>query len=346
MEIIANRARRDQVLDYFLSAFDRGIPPYDDLSGLQYAVPTTVTKGSVEEAVYLFYTRYYMRGLINSNTAFSALSRMYDEHPKVFRPAAFLPFTSKEQIRRQTRKIWKLLQIYGLGINSKQTSRHWVLDSQKLAKFWNGDPRLLFQNAVSYEDACDILMNSKSKDPSHGFFGFREKMVSMVLYLYVRAGIIPALPYPIPVDFHALRIFVAHEILSVEGMGPRTILSADSLSMVARELSLEYCAKRGVEPRRLADAIWHYSREFCKQHPGNAFSKGRYNGRKTPIAPKPVHWGDAQTRAYHRTCGRCGVESTCMWNIPSAQIYTKGTILVARARARPLDLFISSPDPK
>ena len=324
-----------------LSALERKLPPFDQVQTLEYPIPTSMKKGSVEHAIFLLCSCYYMRGKINSNTALDLLGLLYTKIPWIFRPQQFHHLTERSTAGL-SQYIANQLTENGLGFNATEVGAQWVHNMSLLANHWESNPISIFEKAGGdYEVLCTILMKSRrSKDPSHGFYGFREKMVSMLSYFYIHAEIISPFPHPVPVDFHILRMLVSHQVLGVKDMGGGSRLSVDRLSKAARALTLEYCRETGAEPRQLADALWHTSREFCVEHPGNRSSVGTYKGRRTPIIVKPLKWTPNDHERYHRTCGRCVAQDSCKWNIASANYYVQGVIVVRGAKEKPLDLFL------
>ncbi len=341
MQIIVNKARAWEVFQALIHALRSKTPPFDKVQTLEYPIPASIQAGSVGHAIFLFCSCYYMRGKINSNTALDLLGVLYQKEEWMFDPKHFQNLSS-DNARVASRWITALLVHHGLGFNAVEVGEQWVHNMTLLADYWHGNPIEIFDSAnEDYEVLCTVLMKSKkSKDPAHGFYGFREKMVSMLSYFYIHADIVRPFPHPVPVDFHILRILVSQEILSADGIGSKSRLSVDRLSRSARSLTLEFCAVTGIEPKELADALWHMSREFCVEHPGNSSSVGHYKGRRTPINVKPVRWTENQHSRYHRTCGRCVVETTCKWNVASANYYVQGVVEIRGERKKPLDLFL------
>ncbi len=336
MDIVINRERANEVFGILLASLERGEPPFHHVEGLDYEIPKTIVRGTLEHAIFLFCSCYYMRGKINSNTALSKLSLLYDQVPMMFSPKSFESSDQTLHLASVSYVHAQLMSI-GLGFNSDEVSEHWVKNFAKLATYWHGDPREFFIAADGdYEKLCDILMDGKKRpDKPNGFYGFREKMVSMLAYFYIHAGITGKFSYPVPVDFHVLRMLTSHEILTTKDLIPGKRISFNRLSRAARQLTIVYCQETGTEPLNLANALWHTSREFCVKHPGNSSSIGEYKGRKTAITTTSLDWTPGQQRAFHQSCGRCSVESTCQWNIPSSNYYVQGVIVPRGKRTNP-----------
>ncbi|GMU74196.1 MAG: hypothetical protein AMXMBFR44_3940 [Candidatus Campbellbacteria bacterium] len=296
-------------------------------------LPRTMPRGSIEHANFLFCSCYYMRGRIRSDTAIQNLASVYLRHPKIFDPA----WIAKRNPKYAVREVRRALRENGLGRNCKENSRFWVLNFRKLYEHWSGDVRKLLRGARSYEDICArIIRTKKGADGPHGFFGFREKMTSMLIYFLVDSDLFDPVDFPLPIDFHLMRVFVANEIIVPdEGVTDGSSIGNFALQRKARQLTLEYCVKHGVNPLRLCDALWHLSREGCARNLGNKSSKGRYTSRTTPIDPYVVTWNHRDIKAFDSGCGRCPIRGWCQWNIPEAVYYNRGRITVRGSRPEP-----------
>jgi len=325
-----------------IHAWEKKLPPYDTVESVQgpKILPSTLEWGSTDHARFLFNTCYYMRGKIDSGTAIISLGKLFMAESWLFEPDTFRGLNGNtESLEAEIRE---LLQKNGLGFSAEETSQFWVYNFRKLALHWNGDPSQFYKEAIDYDDLCRILFHKKNTGANsrNGFFGFRHKMVSMYTYFLEDAGIIEPFMYPVPVDFHIMRVLVAHGALFGEEMYPGVRLSVDRLSRAARELTIKYCTETGTKPLDLSNALWHLSREFCLDSPSNASSVSKnYAGRRTPIATKDVVWTPSQHRRALKTCGRCYVADTCRLAIPSANYYVQGVLVGRGEREKALDLF-------
>jgi hypothetical protein len=243
-------------------------------------------------------------------------------------------------------QVRQLFEKHGLGYLLGEAPSHWVKNLRKIGRFWNNDPVNLLRGDVGFEEACRRIMyktSQKSEDDPNGFLGFAEKMVGMIAYFWMDADLIEQRLFPVPVDFHVLRLMIANELLVPEehdGNHYRDIFLA-----AARELTMWYCREHNVESRELSDALWMMSRNACRYNPHNRTHKGEYKARKTPLQPIPVVWNDAQIRAYDRSCGRCPISEFCKHNVPSAEYYTQGKLVIRGLRTGPppwagLPLFV------
>ncbi len=350
--VITNWERAEQVFAILLHSFRNNRFPYNESKPPQRRENLTpnIVWGSLEHACFLFCVCYYMRGGIQSDVAIVALSKLYDEAPDIFTPAIFeFPAAGAES---HEDRIMRLLQSVRLNYKAREISTIWVKNFQKLHRFWKGDPKCLFENVTTYEQVCDTIMHSKKKgmsskspDDPTGFYGFREKMVSMLIYFLKDARIIHEFMFPVPVDFHVLRILVTCEILTVEGKGiGDDLFSPDDLRLemlsAVRDLSVRYCQTHSVDPIELGDTMWLLSRWLCMRHPGNRVNKSKENkGRKTELTPVPVTWSKGQLEKYRHACPNCPLFSICKYNIPSAYYYVQGRLVIWSKRGTPQQQF-------
>jgi hypothetical protein len=148
----------------------------------------------------------------------------------------------------------------------------------------------------------------------------------------MEADLIEYFDFPIPIDFHVFRVSIANELIRVDGTGENENVMSDELKEKARKLYLDYAVEHKINVTQLCSAVWLWSKVLCKQQPGNVTiePEGRKNrkGRKTRLEPLPISLAsESQMAAYHKSCGSCVLESTCKWNIPSANYYISGDLI-------------------
>ncbi len=328
--------KAEMIFSRLLEAYSLKEYPYDQpeatLPNAPENLPRMLKRGTREHALFLFGLCYWMRGGIKSHTAVKQLASLYDAYPEMFFPESSPKLVVSTLALRFCNG--------GLGFNASKIAEMWVENLAKIDTKWNGDPRTLLANLSTYEEACERIQNKRHK----GFRGFQEKMVSMLIYFFMDAGLVDCFHFPIPVDFHVLRMIFAHEIIITQeddanGKGFYT----EPVLALVRELFRSYCIDHCANPLRLCDAVWMYSRLMCAKHPGNQSDVGGRHGRKTLLWPV-TRWTPAQTRAFERTCGVCTIRETCRWCIPSAEYYIRGRIVPRERRDTPRqqNLFTSS----
>jgi hypothetical protein len=325
--IKVDHAKAALIFSRLLYAYLHRVPPFDHPKARppqrKENLPPSLVWGSREHALFLFASCYWMRGGIQSHTAIRSLTKLYASEPHIFLPESAQRL-SVEDLAAKFRDV-------GLGFNADQIGGMWKENLARIARRWKGDPRNIFKGITSYHAAVRRIKNLKGR----GFLSFQEKMVSMLIYFYMDAGIIDPWNFPMPIDFHWLRTVFAHEIVvahkrdgNSNGFYTKPVLAA------VRELSLRYCIEQNADPLLLCEAVWLYSGLMCNQHPGNQSEVGVRHGRKTELFPI-LRWSPAQTRTYERTCGSCIIQETCTWCVPSAAYYIRGRIDLREKRDAP-----------
>lgn len=294
-------------------------------------IPSSIDWGSRDHALFLFTLCYYMRGQIKSETATLKLKKIWEDNPDYFDPD-FLKFSEEET---SSKIIEDKLFYNGLGFGSKNIAPQWYKNKLKLANHWQSDPRNLFSGVDSYDSALKVLANKgtwKAEKPN-GFYGFQEKMVSMLIYFYVEAGIIQPLKFPPPVDFHILRVLFSNEVLKVDSFKPGMEFYYNKSADMAREVTSWWLNKYSKDPIVLSSALWLLSRDSCEKSPGNSSSRGEYNGRKTKVSTSKSSLGK-KIKGFEVSCFRCPLKDSCKYDIPSAIYYTKGKLGIRGLRQR------------
>ncbi len=354
------------VFPSILDAVRRKVKPYDKpLVQDPQNLPQGLIWGSREHALFLWFIELYMKGGINSQFAIASMGQLYTDYPEVFFPENFVDLEQYE-IELVINWLEKVLREYGLGANVNEVKRHWVWNAIKLGRFWESDPRKLFVDAdknaelswesyasakSNYDALCDIIIRNKKLSHDelmatpYGFYGFMHKMVSMISYFMIHAGMVKPFAYPVPVDFHILRVLVSTGILFMKNMKRRPRQSREKFLPLAREVTLRYVVEMKEDPQLLADGLWLLSRTYCRHHPGNKCSIDKIRkARSRHITEIPVVWNKQAEERYDRTCAQCPVERSCKYNVPSAYYYVKGIVLVTRLRDNPEQLkLINTP---
>ncbi len=322
-----DKEKGDVVLARLHRAYIAKEPPFDLPEAkppqIKENLPDNLVWGSREHGLFLWTSCYYMRGGIESDEAFVRLTKLYDVIPEVFFPEE-ADAIAPEGLARELRSI-------GLGFNSEQIASIWVENLVKLRDRWFADPRIILDGVKTYEEACARIKNTGK----NGFKGFREKMVSMIIYFYMHAGIIGKWKFPVPVDFHVLRTLFSHQIIVPEnGDGNGSGFYTTTTLAMARSVVHNFCVEYKVDPIDLCDSIWINSRLACSRHPGNQSLVLQKDARRSKIIPV-WKWSEAQTRTVESTCVVCSVAPTCSWCVPAAEYYVNGKIVLRERRELP-----------
>jgi hypothetical protein len=332
MIIVIDWDRADTILGNLLETYKRGGYPYSlDRTRVpqdERHMPTSLERGSKDHAMFLWTVCYYMRGGMRSVDAVRMLSQVYDSNPELF--------DTEHAAMLDPAELGEFLHTTQLGYRFRQIGKFWVDNAQRMQERWAGDPRQIFDGVDSYEAAIERVKNDQK---GGGFFGFKEKMVSMILYYLMDAKMIDEFVFPLPVDLHVLRVTVATEMITF-GNVPKDgdLLTSETLNNM-RHLYYQYALANQVDPLILCNAVWLLSNSSCGIQPGNItfepLGRKYRKGRKTMLVPKPIYVNDInQRRDYARSCGKCPVEGACRWNVPAKIYYIQGVLKKRGERVR------------
>ncbi len=286
-------------------------------------VPPRLVRGGREEALYFFYLCIYMR-MQQSNVAARKMAEIYDMELWEYSHGGNI-FEPADAARMDPVQVGEFMRANGLGQFYKTNPGYWVQNSAMLMQEWDGDPRNMFANIRTYEDALKHVRK---------FRGFDKKMTSMILYFMMDVGLMEPFIFPIPVDFHVQRI--AAETDSVTWpYGVQPGITNDRLGDLLRPFFQDYAEEHGVSPLRLADVLWLHGSLMCEDNPGNRTHAGEYNARSTHIQPHHVTWKRAEVASFMRSCAQCPVRKLCTTNVPSEYNSTLGKIVRDSPREEP-----------
>ena len=304
------------ILDTLVDAYKNKLPPYDKAILPQGFKPDSFVDGGVNcgshsHAMYFWNVCSYMSGRTNSDTAFKAMTNIFEENPELF--------DCYTLAQTEPAKIFNILKKHGLG-RQNLVATNWINNAQKLIELYDGDPRNIFDGVDSYKGCVDRIKNSDG----NGFAGFREKMTSMILYFFMDEVLIPGVSFPIPVDFHAQRVALATEMVTVE---PLNFYKNDNFENALRGLFQDYLSVRqDVNPLDLTNSVWLLSSNFCNKSTGNNSSATRDENGTNFTFPKIESNKRAHSEAWRKSCGRCAVKNICRYYVPSRPYYVKGLI--------------------
>lgn len=330
-----DRKRSHWVVKTLLNAWRKKLPPYDHVTPVPSRLPVNLIRAGREEANYYLCCCYFMRGRINSGTALMQLARLHENEPWMFEPKNFLNKDGAE-ISELQEKIHLLLRDYGLGFNARHNSRFWVLNFQKLAKFWDSNLLNVFKKGTSWKKLLKIFFVGKDNpDSPTGFLCFREKMLGMIIYFLSRAFLIDPFAFPGVIDFHNNRVGLSTGMLVGEARRPGQKFTFEELGSLMRKIFSLY-APSPEDTLDLADALWHLSREFCSVNQGNSSHvSDKYDLKAAIITPKRIRWTAGAIKSYNSSCGLCPLEGVCTLSVPSADNYADRFIYIRMERPKP-----------
>jgi hypothetical protein len=290
-------------------------------------MPKTLEYGSRDHAMLMLVSCYYMRGGIKSTAGFQRISQLYDSRPDLFQPEVAAK-TSRAEFKSELRK-------HGLGFTNTVPAQ-WIKNAERLLEKYDGDPRNIFADINTYEEAVGRIKNNKGKD---GFVGFKEKMTSMLCYFMMSQDLVDRFDFPVPVDLHVMRVCLANEVIKFPDTPHGVDLYSEELLATIRDLTLKYVIDKGVDPLKLSDALWLLSESMCGEQANNKthepLGRKNRNGRSTVLVPYTINLNDkTQKKEYDETCRPCPLSDTCEYSVPGALYYRAGALIIRGPRVR------------
>jgi len=208
-------------------------------------VPEGIKRGSLQHAIYLFYSVVLDRGResrvvykkcreMAQLLDFSELTNLHPNYIKGFLDKHF----AKPKGERE---------VFG------QPVRTWTENSRTLEEKFQGDPRKLKADTVK-----ETIKNISS------FRGYEEQMAWLLIKNYLRAGIweFPPEECNIKIDRHVVRISYGTGVIKAEGSEIRAELLVPPLS----ELYQRIIRANRFPPIELNDAFWAIGAYCCREN--------------------------------------------------------------------------------
>ena len=165
--ITINQAKAETIFSRLLDGYLRKEYPYDQPD----AVPPQV-RGNLRNPSFGVRANTHC-SYSSPATGCAAASRQHrdksvDEALR-FRPRCFPAGKFRDIAARRACRHFRLM---GLGFNADETARAWIQNFEKIQKHWSGDPRTIFSNVTTYEEACARIKNRGKRG---GFHSFRKR---------------------------------------------------------------------------------------------------------------------------------------------------------------------------
>ena len=295
-------------------------------------------------ANWLFYAALPMRGGLISEDPFKWLLALWEKFPEMFDPKIVSEKWSPEKIGEAFKAVTPGILNgngtgeKGAGALSYKMAEHpkaWYENSVNLHRYWGGDIRNVFWGCSDFEEAFRRIDYYRT---DVGFKGMRRKIFSLFVIWLQEKNLIPIFPTPIPVDFHALRVMIATDIIRFEKVAkpfvcknPKHPLQLEGkLSLRISERFIDAVAKwtqkfiweNGLSHLDINPAVWVLSRSLCAEH----FQSGSRKGRISYIEANNLSAG-YWPKKYKNPCDYCPIESYCRWIVPSAPYYQWGLLV-------------------
>jgi len=342
------KVRQENQFPYFLPEV---IPPQ-----IPERMPKGLVIGSPDHVSVLFNSCLIMRGTINSQTAMQQMYRLWEAHRRPF-------FDPREAMKMDEEWAKEILWESGVRYNHKQNAGFWIKNAEKLCEYWEGNLLKLFEGAITYEEAYHRMIRNNGSP--YGFYGFRHKMASLLIYFLTWFSLIDRYSFPFPADFQVSRLFITNGVFRFIDYDGQSNLYAEPFLGEMRKLSLWFEKEYGVDGLEQSDIFWLFASTMCEHNPGNrrrmhpgdysSESRRVYRGRKVRFiedlpeefpGEDKLKWTWRDVREYNRYCRFCPLRETCTLNMPWAYHYRQGRMRPAGEREKPpvnnLDLFDSA----
>jgi len=303
---------------------------------------------------FLFYSALFMRGGIISEDPFRWLVTLHDKRPEYFNPEfvvknGLTPDDIKDAFIAITPKV--LAQnglVPGRKANGSgnpfaykidQHTKSWIANSQFFVKEFDGNILNIFAGVRDFEEAfARINRNDRQRNGGDGILGMRRKIFSLFTIWLQEKNLIPRFPTPIPVDFHALRILWATEILSLPDLLPFKINDrhpksyAGKTATQTREKLIDAITRwsqiflfaNRISHLVINPALWVLSRDLCANHFQNStLAKGTIFREPTDLLIGQLRW----PIGYKNPCQICPIEQYCEGAVPAAPYYIWGILM-------------------
>jgi hypothetical protein len=249
-KVVVDHKRAKQVFSLLIEARRNNHPVYDGIKVPHQAdmLPHNLSSNDgLAFSLYLFVLSFMMAGAVKSLTIASQLAKVHEKHPEFFDPAFMMSF-SIEDLEKVLRKA------DGIRYRPYSFAKYWHENFIKLHYHWSGDPRKLFNEVESYDDMCEVMVNKGGfrLDNPKGFLGFQKKITSMFIFYMVDTGLVkPSWIFPVPIDYHYLRITIGTGVIRIEDSNQQLILDEEiavspRITDPARNVAALYCHKYNV----------------------------------------------------------------------------------------------------
>lgn len=336
MKVELDYGRLCEVVDRLLALKRGNIYPFNRTDAVvpQTLVPDELRRDKEALALFYFFICTHMRGGITSATVFRQYLRMKAAFPWMFQP--------KEVIKREPEEIPRVIKGF-VGWDSKAAGTFWWHNSRLLASGWDGSALAIIKATRNYDDATRFYKNRRKKGDkvvdidtrNLGFWGHQPKMVSMQVYfadwerLYKKR-----FPYPGPVDWHNIRIFVTLCVLIVtKEDGEPPLRFNEELVRPLREGLMRYIKERKADPIEVADVNWLFSLLMCGESPLTQ-TKAEVTFEDAPLFDglsidadwKVEQHGTKRKTGLEKTCLVCAFNQECQFAMPARPYYSQGLI--------------------
>lgn len=293
-----------------------------------------------ERANFFFYLSFSMRGGITTEKVINDFWRLRIMFPELFEPEKVIRDWSPKKIKKTLNKARVVFK-------DEEHSENWYKNSKKL-KMWGNDIRNAFSRISDFQE---MLRKTDYKQENNYFHGMGKKILVLLTTYLQKSNLIPEFPIPISIDFHALRILWATEIIDLEEWArpfvpkekhPKQLEGKMSVSLWYAVLdqimiwSLNFLKKHQIPHLAIKFSLFILSRNLCRYNYQNSAPK---RGMKYVEANRFLEDPNSWPKNYKDPCNFCFIKNYCKWAIPSAPYYKWG-LLVRIGRRMPCPLLL------
>ncbi len=293
----------------------------------------------------------FQRGGVMAEDPFIPLWSLLLKYPEIFDPKTVVTEWNEKRLISVIEQVAPLVgkadevKAHALRHSMEKHAKAWIYNMQTICDRFDGNILNLFDSikkmpkTKQFEIAFSVVNNKPKRN--QGIMGVRRKIFSLFIIWLQKEKIIHHFYCPIPVDFHALRVLVATEVVFLKRPKIATENTKHMGALVGREYQKADEAMRDeitiwtngflyrhrLSHLDLNPAIWALSREMCAVHPQNGahFNNSKYlfpEDLQNTLRPEKFKNNVALT-----LCGECILEKHCSYCVPSKPFYSAGSLV-------------------
>ena len=375
MRLQFDEGRAVQLFTILQDLWNRKANIFDDIVLPQDRWP--VPHDPVQAANYLTCTAITQRGGVVSEDPFKWVNELRRANPELFDPFAVvdrwpvrrimeviskavtdrkswksnkreakqLPLfpSNKERPRRKQLPLLEVVEYQNTGTYKlDEFADSWRQNSLTLVNRFHGNPLEIFDGIEDFEEAfARIDYKNRDNRGKPTFSGIRRKIFSLLTIWLQEKALIPVFPTPVPIDFHALRLLFATQVVTAPDLVPFVVnpkihplhlagrplvRTTENITDQIAQWSQPFIAKHGFSHMAINPALWVLSRELCvHEFQNRGEGRGRVGSRRNirlvypeVLEARPMLW----PIPYANPASVCPLARLCRLAIPSNLYYS------------------------